>query len=405
MTTTLQPIVYLTCEIKGRDFKSRLLIAAHLLKRGYHVIIGNQWGLGLNAPYAPKGCYLFKTANRYQADAMRFCKRHGHAVVASDEEALSTAPHLITHTVDPSTVDLCDRFLALNETHAAALRKAFPNIAGKITVAGTARADLMRNASYKRPHTKPYILVNTSFGFTNSIWGDTDKAIETYANARDQRVSKSEHDAVIGLRLDYERAAMREMETLLPWLIADSGYDIILRPHPNEHQDRWLAVEGLHVVAASESIPWIKHADVMVHNDSTTGIEAAILGTPALNVSPNAAWAQRLIARDVNWTVATADEAIARIAAGLAPRTTSDAIAPLDCAAKTTEAMTALLPRPAPIQGFRWGTYARNDLQKAKITISLEEFVDAMKAVFPIANMPEVPVAELDDTIFLLQHV
>ena len=396
----MAPIVYLTCEIKGRDFKSRLLIAAHLLKLGYHVVVGQQWSMGLNAPHALRGCVLFKTANRIQGEAMRGFKELGYVVVGSDEEALSTSTALAAHTVDPLAMAMSAAFFALNERHQEALARAFPEHAPRIVATGTARADLMRISRQGRPHPRPYILVNTSFGFTNSVWGGEAEAVQAYLRGRNSDLSDSKQVAATNLRLSYERAAMRELEVLLSWLAANSGLDVVLRPHPNEKPERWYGVPGITVVTGSESIPWIKHAHVTIHNDSTTGIEAAIIGARAINLSPEDGWAERLVLREVNYTVATATQAIEAIKSGRIETARNTEFVPLYGARRAAKAIAATLPGPGKIGPLPWTPHARPDFQKAKMSVTFDECLAAMKELFPTAAVPLKRFREIDDSVF-----
>lgn len=400
---TLSPIAYLTCEIKGRDFRSRLLIAAHLIKMGYPVVVGQYWNLVENASVAPRGCYLFKTSNRFQVEGMEICARENHVVVASDEEALSTSEVLAAHTTDSKTFDYCKLYLALNDAHRRALLKAFPSVGDRILVAGTARADLLRAETHARPSARPYVLVNTSFGWLNSIWGSHLEAIEIYAAATNRDLSNPEDVAVLQSRFEYEQVALRETRKLVKWLVKTSDSDVIVRPHPNEKLDLWNSISGLKVVAGSDPYPWLRHAVVSIHNDSTSGLEAAIMGAPTLNLSPLDSWAQRLNVRQFNKTVRTAEEAQSAIIASDYKSTETGEIVPQNGAQKVAEAIASQLPPPYPVS-LGWAATARSQQRRDKITVSLSEAQTAVADIFAIAGVPQPVVAELTDTVFLLHR-
>lgn len=397
------PIVYLTCEIKGRDFKSRLLIAAYLVKMGYTVVVGQYWNLRHNCYHALRGCYLFKTANHFQAEGMRMCREAGHAVVASDEEALSTAAALAAHTVDAMAIDNCDLFLTLNLSHRRALEKAFPVVRRKAKVVGTARADLICGEAYERPHPRPYILVNTSFGRINSIWGNEQAGI--YAQALGLDLENPDHQAIIDMRERYERLALEETVQVVEWLVAnDASWDVVVRPHPSEQPDFWRRMPRVRVVAGSDPYPWMKYADLILHSDSTLGVEAAIMGAPTLNLSPTEEWAARLNVREVNKTVRTAAEAIIVLQDPNAwPKGISRTIVPVHGAANTAKAIAGLLPRPQNFTQIPWGRTPRTEVQIAKFDVRLEECRAAAAEVFPLAGNPPVHIDELYDSVFLLR--
>lgn len=115
-------------------------------------------------------------------------------------------------------------------------------------------------------------------------------------------------------RIDYEIAGLRETKALLAAILVQNKFDIIIRPHPSEKADLWETLIAGHanarVVTASDPYQWTKHAALMIHSDSTLGVEVTSLGTPALNLSTVDEWAKRLIVRDINFTVKSAAEAV-----------------------------------------------------------------------------------------------
>lgn len=402
----------MTCEIKGRDLDSRLLIAAHLVKRGYYAVVGQYWGLGQNAGPALKGIYHFKTANQFQAIGMATCKGHGHAVVASDEEVLGASEAVAASSTDPVTFEHCDRYFAFNESHKSALVKAFPRARDRIRVTGSSRGDLLRASVYARPHPRPYILVNTSFGVVNSIWGDLQRAIEIYVMGIPRAMPREEADAIIRARIDYETAALRETEALVEWLTRWSEYDIVIRPHPGEKAERWREFESrqprVRVVTGSDPYQWTKHAALMIHNDSTLGVEVTLLGTPSLNLSPREEFARRLVLRDINFTVFSAAGAYDPITRFLnsgdgpiaAPYPAN--IFPPQSAETTARELAELLPAPMRLSGMPWATGTRNETERGKFTVTPDEFRQAIARVFPIAGSPRADVMDLDDSVILL---
>ena len=62
----MEPIAYLTVEVKHRDLEPRLLIASHLVKAGITVVVGQQWAMFPNPSAFPPGIVLFKTVNEIQ---------------------------------------------------------------------------------------------------------------------------------------------------------------------------------------------------------------------------------------------------------------------------------------------------------------------------------------------------
>lgn len=405
------PIAYLTCELKGRDFDSRLLIAAELLKLGYYVVVGQYWGLIFSAQTAPRGCYLFKTANSIQVQAMHKCAALGHRVVAADEEALPWTPALTPAITDAGTFDYCDAFMALNEGHKQALLQAFPKAKGKIVVAGTARMDVLRKTRTARPQGAPYILFNTGFGFINGLWGDLEKAKQIYVAGSNLDLTVESHRRQIEDRFAYEEASLGETVALIDALLRKTGTGIVIRPHPSERAEYWEKKYASHprvsVVKQSDPLTWIQHAQLVIHSDSATGLEAAMFGVPCLNLSPRDAWAERLIIRDANVTVANAVQAaetVVQFLRGDTPlqRKQTQDLFPAHAAKATARAIKALLPKPGAMSGITWDRLNRSALQREKFSVSEDEARAAVQRVFPMAGVGPKPMVVLDDSVFAL---
>jgi hypothetical protein len=67
---------------------------------------------------------------------------------------------------------------------------------------------------------------------------------------------------------------------------------VVVRPHPSEDITTWeSAVEGLGNVSVRREgavTPWLLAADAVIHNNSTTGLEATLLGRPTIAFVPYA---------------------------------------------------------------------------------------------------------------------
>ena len=64
-------------------------------------------------------------------------------------------------------------------------------------------------------------------------------------------------------------------------------FNIIIRPHPEEdhtiYNTAFEKYSNIYVVYSGSVIPWIIAADVMVHHDCTTSLEAAMLGRSSIS--------------------------------------------------------------------------------------------------------------------------
>jgi hypothetical protein len=67
-------------------------------------------------------------------------------------------------------------------------------------------------------------------------------------------------------------------------------YTIILRPHPSEnlafYKTAFSFFKNVHTTREDNVLPWIRSAELVVHSNCTTGIEAVLAGRPVLNLLP-----------------------------------------------------------------------------------------------------------------------
>tara|TARA_R110000744_G_scaffold143855_1_gene255836 strand:+ start:219 stop:1490 length:1272 start_codon:yes stop_codon:yes gene_type:complete len=416
--------VYLGVEIKTREFESRLRTAAHLLKMGIPVVIGQQWSIWENVQTLPRGVALFKTTNEIQAKVMRAFKSAGHTVAALDEEALCCrgAACFLQGMADAAAPNI-DLFLAQNKEQQAVLNSKYKNL--NIRVVGNPRVDFNQErlaekqsaaAEIQKKHGE-FILFNTNFGCINSVWPD--KALKKIAIAAGQDMTT--WDA----RLNWERRHKQEFELLLDWAIANSQsatdispalpFSIVLRVHPGERADYWRARYGnaVSIIENTEPIAWLLAARVMVHCRCTTGLEAAVVGAKSINLEPIEHPTENAILNSVNLTVKSwldAAEALIGYVDGLGPIQSYDSGAALaahfpsgDSAASIASELAALVNNDSsPFSFSRFAPAAvRPEILQEKCTIDPAEFTSRLTATCLDAGIRKAPrAARLDDSLF-----
>jgi hypothetical protein len=128
-----------------------------------------------------------------------------------------------------------------------------------------------------RKKYKDFILINTNFAFGNHLKGD-DFVLSNYSRI-------SEITTIISndkIKLD--------SFILLIKVLADRGYTVVLRPHPEENPDvyRNLALNkrNFYLEEFSLSIPFILAAKCSIHCDCTTGVESFFLGKSTFSYQP-----------------------------------------------------------------------------------------------------------------------
>ena len=385
-------IAYLTCELKSRDLEPRLLIASHLLRAGIPVVVGQVWALVGNARahHNLPGCYLFTTANTIQANAMKKVYRAGHSVLASNEETFALAGERILDSIAPEAMEF--KFLAQTDSQQKVILSKFPG--ADITVTGSSRAELLLRMPTPQPANPPYILFNTSLALINSVWGSTRKALEVLG--RGMRLTADEAKE----RIHAQRADAEIIADVIRWAV--DHYRVVIRPHPAEKADAWRNnFPTAEVIEGSPPLPWIREASVLVHANSTTGLEAALMGVPAININPTEKWGERFVIKDVNLNATSAAQAIAAIKNcihGNMPLPVCDMF-PIDGAKNIANAVVDEVRSNQPLTGaFPWAPMQREASQIAKFSATREDVANSSA----LTGASIGAIHELEDSVFLL---
>ena len=291
--------LYLPMEIAARELDARILVALHAVEQGFEVVIGQKWLMETNFMAMPKGVWLFKTMTPRDSRAMCRAKAAGHTVAAIDEEvtALAEGTGGLTWVSDDG-VALADRIFCQGDEHKESMLARWPQHAGKLRLTGNPRWDILRpelrqifamdakalNVTHGR-----IILINTNSSVGNPAKGRTgEQLIRETANAGKISLATAEDRAKWQAYLDFDRANLAAVLKLVRALSSrHPNHRIVVRPHPSEDggfYERGLAdVKNASVIFKGSAATWIAAADILIHTQCTTGIEAFALGKPAVN--------------------------------------------------------------------------------------------------------------------------
>lgn len=292
----MRRIVHIPIEKKHRELMSKLLVALELVARGVPVVIGHSRALFANARNLPPGVMYLKGMNRVQHEVIAQLPGIGHKAVACDEEAMGARGPLLVKDTWRETQPFMAKVLCQGPEHLDVLMRARGFTAAQLVVTGNPRIDLLRAPfvdAWRREADEitrehgAFVLVNTDMSATNSRFHDLDHYRKVLVqigwldpNSEDDRQLLEHHLSHDHVNMEAVSAFARAMRAALP------NHKIILRPHPAEDEGRWnaLAAEtgNLTVITNSEPVPWILAARCLLHTGCTTGVEAAVLGTPAI---------------------------------------------------------------------------------------------------------------------------
>lgn len=292
MTTSL----YLPITSQPRELDSKLLLALFAKERGIHPVLGYKSAFHANAGSLPAGYFLAHNARALRnANSTMDMRRYGHSILVLDEEALvrqSDEIFLKKHAQD--AFEYVNKVLTWGRDDYELWQRSKPELDGRVFITGNPRIDTMRPelhafhgesvARIKAVHGE-YVLLNTNFPTVNNLTPQGG-GVRLAQWALDNRGKQVERDF-----LGNKRAMFEKTLEIVPALArAIAPLTLLIRPHPNEDHGPWLAAAkdspNVKVVFEGGVVPWIIGSVALIHNNCTTGVESAVLGTPVLNFRP-----------------------------------------------------------------------------------------------------------------------
>jgi surface carbohydrate biosynthesis protein len=288
------PLLMIPVETKVREFDAKLLLALIALRKGFDVVIGALWEMKYLVDLLDRGIFFDKSIAKTKCDWFRRCRQQGCRVAALDEEGLVyfDAETYRELRIYPPTMQETDVFFAWGQDQAdIVVSTVGERLADRVKITGNPRFDLLRpefrklyahaveelNKKYGR-----FILINTSFSFANSA-NDPQALLQTFS----QYPIAEKRPGFFQDWMMTQAEVMKTFQDVLPLVREEfPDHSIIIRPHPSEGLELWnrLAAQmgETYVVRKGGVVPWILAADVLIHWNCTTAIEARLLGVPAI---------------------------------------------------------------------------------------------------------------------------
>ena len=299
--TLLMPV-----ENQVRELDSKLLLACIAARRGFSSVIGPRREMHIQITAFPRSIYLAKSIPVQRNIIFKIMCKLGHKIVAWDEEALvhPQAETYYRRRVCPQGIRYVSHLFAWGEDNAELWRN-YPELPGgtPIHVTGNPRGDLLRREMHDiyQGDVKDllniygdFILVNTNFNHVNAFSPDLNlfrPAGKPGEQPKFGRAAKGmTREYAEGLR-NHKQAIFQDFQRIIPAL--DKAFPqctIVVRPHPTENQEIYRTIasqcERVRVTNEGNVVPWILASQVVIHNGCTTGVEAYVLGVPALSYRP-----------------------------------------------------------------------------------------------------------------------
>ncbi len=293
---TLSPVI-IPSEIQTREFDAKLLLACFLAESGVDVYVGARHEIHANIHHLPPSIYVAKDFRDTSVQIFNILSLLGHRIVAWDEEGLIThEPELYyRRRVAEKAISKVQEFYAWGENNKALIENAPGFPATNIHTTGNPRGDLLRPEfkdfyadTIERLQARygNFILINSNFGFVNHKVRSLKVSPETsgFSNG---------HGPVpeIDQFLRHRQSMLDTFIDLLPDIARRfPGNTIVVRPHPSENHSLWTAaaakLKNIEIIHEGPVLPWLLAAGTMIHNGCTTGLEAFLLGRPAISFEP-----------------------------------------------------------------------------------------------------------------------
>lgn len=290
-------------ESQWREFDAKLLLACIAAARGYPVLIGPNREIESRIASFPKGIYFAYRMKSGNAKFFRILAKLGHQVVAWDEEALVHLPPEMYYSrrLSPDAFQLVSHLFAWGKDNVDLWRR-YRHLPSDVPihVTGHPRADLLRpelsgfyrqEAEALQDQYGKFILVNTNFKHVNAFY-PFQNLFQPVSNAG---ATPKFGRSAVGMTFEYakgfeelKKALFEDFQRLIPALNqAFPDNTIIVRPHPVEDQKVYQRIAAqakqVHVTNEGNVVLWLMAAKALIHNGCTTGVEAYLMGVPAIS--------------------------------------------------------------------------------------------------------------------------
>jgi len=297
-TTLLIPV-----ESQVREFDAKLLLACIAARRGFFSVIGSRQELKSRIASFPRSIYIAKDLMSGSKRMFNIMRKLGCEIVAWDEEALVHTPPeaYFSRRLSAASARYVSHLLAWGQDNVDLWRQ-YSQLPDGITihVTGNPRGDLLRSeirpfyrmeVDELREKYNDFILINTNFSAVNALrargnlFQPSKKPEEKPKMGRRARGMNRKYAE--GLR-QHKQAIFEDFLQLIPALEkAFPDYIIIVRPHPGENQEIYHSIavkcERVQVTNEGNVLPWLMAARALIHNGCTTGVEAYVMGVPAIS--------------------------------------------------------------------------------------------------------------------------
>ncbi len=287
--------IYLHVEISARELDSKLLLAILAAARGHEVIVANIEIIekGLTRGWLPSGIFHTKSITPSKNKIIRHeaIINNGSKITSIDEEACIDRYNyekFLKRRYSDETIKQSSAVFTWGDEDFEALNKSYEKHSNKIYKTGSPRADLWRPSlseywsTPKKIPKKPFLLISSNITVFDRI------PFLKRINMMKESGYFDRSPDLLKERLTWISNDHLKVITFIDAIKYlskyNNGYDIVVRPHPNEDVNYWrVLVEGIphvHVIREGAINSWVKNAFAVMHHACTTAVECTISQKP-----------------------------------------------------------------------------------------------------------------------------
>jgi surface carbohydrate biosynthesis protein len=296
-------LLLIPVENQVRELDPKLLLACIAARRGFSSVIGSRRQLYFQIASFPRGLYLSKSMTVRSIKMFKILRKLGHEIVAWDEEALVHLPPEIyfSRRLSARALGYLSHLFAWGEDNAELWRQ-YPQLPPEIpiNITGNPRNDMLRpemRAFFEDEVQKirkthgDFILINSNFNHINAFYPVQSLFLPVTKPGEVPQFGRAARgmtrNFAEGFR-DHKLAIFGDFQRLIPALEkAFPDFNIVVRPHPTERHDIYHEIaagcDRVRVTNEGNVIPWLMAARALIHNGCTTGVEAYVMGVPAIS--------------------------------------------------------------------------------------------------------------------------
>ena len=290
--------IYINVEISSRELDSKLLLAILAAARGHQVIVGDTESFLKGVMHGVLAPGIFHTKSltpaKQKTTLHKLLGEKGFKVTSNDEESAveqDSFEWCAKNRFSEQTIDQAAAVFAWGPEDTNTLKKTYPKHSSKIHTTGSPRVDMWKpffsdywEVSKKAP-LKPFLLISSNMSRTQSARS----FFELYKLKK--KLGYFDRDPEV-LGREFAMAAESYLKTpsfieAIKLLCKNNiGYDIVLRPHPNDSIEIWKTyledIPNLHIIREGSLSAWINNAFAVMQYGCTSAVEATINKTPVI---------------------------------------------------------------------------------------------------------------------------